>query len=242
MKDRRLLAQDLEKSFAGRKVVDGLSIQVQSGQIVGLLGPNGAGKTTTFYMVAGLLRPDKGAIFLDERELTRLDLSERAHRGISYLPQERSLFQGLSVKQNLLAVLEFQNLTRQEQLRRADILLDEFSLNYLADDCAGGLSGGEARRLEIARALAIDPVFMLLDEPFAGIDPITVTTIQNLVLRLRAKGIGILISDHNVRETLKICDRAYILNQGQILEAGHPEDLYQSARVRAVYLGENFRI
>ncbi len=242
MKAKRLAAQRLEKTFNARKVVDGLSIHVDSGEIVGLLGPNGAGKTTTFYMVVGLLKPDKGTVFLDENELTKLSLSARARAGISYLPQERSLFQGLTVGQNLLAVLEFQDITRQEQIKRRDELIVQFNLDHVASNLASSLSGGEARRLEIARALAIQPMFMLLDEPFAGIDPITVTSIQDIIKRLRAQGIGILISDHNVRETLRICDRAYILNQGKLLEAGDPERLSQSPLVRAVYLGDNFRL
>ena len=240
--NRRLAAQHIEKTFNRRKVVNGLSIYVESGETVGLLGPNGAGKTTTFYMIVGLLKPDNGKIFLDNTDLTGMSLSGRARAGISYLPQERSVFQGLSVEQNFLAVLELHDLTKAEQTARRDQLLDEFSLRHVAGNPAYSLSGGEARRLEIARALAIEPSFMLMDEPFAGIDPITVLTIQNIIEKLKQNGMGILISDHNVRETLRICDRAYILNQGQILESGDPQKISESPEVRAAYLGKDFRM
>ena len=239
---KRLAAQRIEKTFGNRKVVDGLSIYVESGETVGLLGPNGAGKTTTFYMIVGLLKPDSGKIFLDETDLTGMTLSNRARAGISYLPQDRSVFQGLTVEQNLLAVLELHNLTKAEQAARRDQLLDEFGLRRVAGNPGYSLSGGEARRLEIARALAIEPAFMLMDEPFAGIDPLTVLAIQEIIGKLRKNGIGILISDHNVRETLRICDRAYILNDGQILESGDPQQISESPEVKTAYLGEDFRL
>ncbi len=242
MKAGTLKAVRLQKSFDGRTVVDRLSIYLEGGRVVGLLGPNGAGKTTAFYMMAGLLRPDRGTIFADQKDITLLGLSGRARLGIAYLPQERSVFQGLSVEQNLLAVLEFQDISGQEQAERKDMLLEEFSLGHLTKNPAGTLSGGEARRLEIARALAIDPSFLLMDEPFAGIDPITVLSIQEIIKRLRDQGIGILISDHNVRETLEICDRAYILNRGRVLASGDPLSISQDPEVRNVYLGEDFRL
>jgi len=239
---RTLTGMDLEKSFGSRKIVDRISMTIEPGETVGLLGPNGAGKTTTFYMMAGIIRPDRGRILIGENDITRMDLASRARAGLSYLPQERSAFQGLTTEQNIMAVLEFQDITRDEQKELVHHLLREFSLEHLAGTRACALSGGEARRLEIARALAIQPEFLLMDEPFTGLDPLAVETIQGIVARLRRNSIGILISDHNVRETLKICDRAYILSQGKILESGPPARIAESQQVRAAYLGEDFRL
>jgi len=242
MSRKTLSAIDLEKSFKGKTVVKGLSLNVQSAEIVGLLGPNGAGKTTTFYMMAGIFKPDRGKVLVDTLDITSMNLSQRARAGLSYLPQERSVFQGLSVEQNLLGVLEFQDISRQERLERKDRLLEEFNLQHVSRNRARSLSGGEARRLEIARALAIEPDFLLMDEPFAGIDPITVTTIQDIIIGLKARGMAILISDHNVRETMRICDRAFILSKGGILASGTPDEIAANPEVRTVYLGEGFSL
>lgn len=238
----RLSARNLVKIYRGRKVVRDVSLDIRQGEIVGLLGPNGAGKTTTFYMVVGLTRPDAGSVLLGREEITDLPMYLRAQRGLSYLAQEPSIFRKLTVKQNLLAVLETMNIPSAERERRAGRLLEEFGLDHLARHRAYSLSGGERRRVEIARALAINPAFILLDEPFAGIDPIAVLDIQRIVSSLRSRGIGILITDHNVRETLKITDRAYIIKEGEIFRHGPPETLSTDAEVRRIYLGEEFNL
>jgi lipopolysaccharide export system ATP-binding protein len=238
----RLRAEGLSKRFRGRPVLNGVTVEVAAGEVVGLLGPNGAGKTTTFFCVVGLLRPDAGAVLLDGEDVTRQPMYQRARRGISYLPQEPSVFRKLTVEQNLLAILEMLPLSRQARSERLASLLEELSIAHLAKHPAYTLSGGERRRVEITRALVTAPTFMLLDEPFAGIDPIAVLDIQSIVTHLRERGIGILITDHNVRETLGICDRAYILNDGVILEEGTPEVIAASRRARELYLGERFSL
>jgi len=239
---RVLRAQDLTKSYGGRTVVRGVSIEVHSGEVVGLLGPNGAGKTTTFYMIVGLTRPNGGRVFLGGEDVTELPMYQRARAGISYLPQEASVFRKLTVEDNILAILETLEITPAEREERLGSLLEELSIAHLRKNKAHSLSGGERRRLEITRALVISPQFMLLDEPFAGIDPLAVLDIQNIVGQLRGRGIGILITDHNVRETLGICDRAYILNDGVILEEGNPAEIAASKKAREIYLGEKFRL
>jgi lipopolysaccharide export system ATP-binding protein len=239
---RRLGARDLRKVYRGRAVVDGVSIEVHGGEVVGLLGPNGAGKTTTFYMVVGLTPPDAGEVFLGDEEITALPMYQRAQRGISYLPQEPSIFRRLSVADNLRAIFETLDLSHAEQERRIDRLIEEFKLQRVRDSKGYTLSGGERRRVEIARALAISPSFILLDEPFAGIDPIAVLDIQGIIGHLKQMGIGVLITDHNVRETLRITDRAYIINNGGILRAGSPWELSNDPQVRKIYLGEEFRL
>lgn len=228
------------KRYRRRTVVNEVSFEVSQGEIVGLLGPNGAGKTTSFYQVVGLVKPDSGEVFLDDLNITKLPMYKRARMGIGYLPQEASIFRKLSVEDNLTAVLQMTNLTKAEQLARRDSLLDEFHLNHVRKSPGDVLSGGERRRTEIARALAVDPKFILLDEPFAGIDPIAVEDIQTIVARLKYKNIGILITDHNVQETLSITDRAYLLFEGRILKAGTAEELAADEQVRKVYLGQNF--
>ena len=235
-----LAAQKLTKSFRKKKVVNGVSIDVKAGEIVGLLGPNGAGKTTTFSMIVGITRPDSGQIFLDGKEITDLPMYKRARRGLSYLPQETSVFRKLTVAENIEIVLESLPLSREEKENRRDTLLKELGVQHLADRRAIVLSGGERRRVEICRARVMDPAFMLLDEPFAGIDPIAVTDIQNVIRELKEQGIGILITDHNVRETLGICDKAYILDKGLVLEVGDRETIASSKRAREIYLGEKF--
>jgi lipopolysaccharide export system ATP-binding protein len=237
-----LRCEALEKSYRGRKVVGGVGLHVSQGEIIGLLGPNGAGKTTTFYMVVGLERPDRGHVYFNDEVITTLPMHRRARKGVSYLPQEPSVFRKLSVRDNILAVLEASKVPRGEQRSRADELLAEFGIARLAESMAYSLSGGERRRLEICRSLALNPLFMLLDEPFAGIDPIAVSEIQKLIQGLRERGIGILISDHNVRETLRVCDRAYVMNMGEVLEEGTPEVIAKSERAREVYLGSGFRL
>jgi lipopolysaccharide export system ATP-binding protein len=239
---RTLKAESLSKSYKGRKVVDGVSFTMTNRDIVGLLGPNGAGKTTTFYMVVGLAKADEGSVRLDDVDITDMPMYKRAKTGIGYLPQEPSIFRKLTVYENVLAILETLSYTRHEREKRARELLDEFGILHLSDRIALSLSGGERRRLEIARSLCSHPSFILLDEPFAGIDPIAVTDIQDLVLRLRDRGIGILITDHNVRDTLKITDRAYILNEGKIIEEGTSETIAQSEQARNIYLGRNFSL
>jgi lipopolysaccharide export system ATP-binding protein len=239
---RKLSAQGLEKSYKGRTVVCGISLEVNSGEVIGLLGANGAGKTTTFYMVVGLIQPDKGRVFLDDQDLTGLPIYSRAKAGISYLPQEKSVFQGLSVEDNLMAILETVDIRQTERKERQEQLLTDFGLTHVARSMSYSLSGGEQRRLEFARALVIEPAFILMDEPFAGVDPIAVLNIQNIIGQLKEKGIGVLISDHNVRETLGICDKAYILNHGEILEFGEPELIAASPRAREIYLGEKFEL
>lgn len=237
-----LRAGGLVKSFRGRKVVKGVTIEVRAGEVVGLLGPNGAGKTTIFDMMVGLCQPDEGDIALNGESVTELPMYKRARRGIGYLPQESSVFRRLSVEHNVLAILEMLGYAREERARRVDALLKELDLIHIRESMAYALSGGERRRLEITRALATTPSFMLLDEPFAGIDPIAVADIQQIITRLKNKGIGILITDHNVQETLSIVDRAYIINEGLILEAGPPEAIVKSETARAVYLGERFKL
>ena len=237
-----LRADSLRKSYRSRAVVDGVSLEVASGEVVGLLGPNGAGKTTCFYMIVGQLPADAGRIRLDERELTPLPIHRRARLGISYLPQENSVFRKLSVEENVQAVLELQGLKPGEIEPRLGELLAELNIAHLRKHTALSLSGGERRRLEIARALGTRPAFILLDEPFAGVDPIAVLDIQRIIRFLKERGIGVLITDHNVRETLGICDRAYIINEGAVLASGRPEEIVGNDNVRRVYLGENFRM
>ena len=237
-----LRATGLVKSFRARKVVKGVSIEVLAGEVVGLLGPNGAGKTTIFDMIVGLGQPDEGTISLGDEVITDLPMYRRARKGIGYLPQESSVFRRLSVEDNILAILEMLDYSRSERRDRVDALLKELDLIHIRTSMAYALSGGERRRLEITRALATNPSFMLLDEPFAGIDPIAVADIQQIITRLKEKGIGILITDHNVQETLSITDRAYIINEGLILEAGSPEYIVKSERARAIYLGDRFKL
>jgi lipopolysaccharide export system ATP-binding protein len=232
----------LTKSYSGRTVVRGISIDVSSGEIVGLLGPNGAGKTTTFYMTVGLTAPDSGRVILDDQDVTDDPMYVRARKGIAYLPQEPSIFRGLTVEQNILAILETMKLSRAERKRRLAELLAELNLTPLAKAPAYTLSGGERRRAEITRALVIAPRFILLDEPFAGIDPIAVTEIQKIIFHLKERGIGVLITDHNVRETLRITDRAYIVHDGVIFRSGTPESLAADEDVRGIYLGDAFRL
>ncbi|MEY3506883.1 MAG: hypothetical protein RIR44_115 [Bacteroidota bacterium] len=232
----------LQKSYKGRTVVNNVSVTVKQGEIVGLLGPNGAGKTTTFYMVVGLIKPDEGAVFLNEEDITKLPMYKRAQMGIGYLPQEASVFRSLSVEDNILAVLEMTTLSKEERLLKLESLLDEFNLQLVRKNNGDSLSGGERRRTEIARALAVDPKFILLDEPFAGVDPIAVEDIQTVVAKLKTKNIGILITDHNVNETLSICDRAYLLIEGKIFKHGTAEELADDEDVRRLYLGTNFTL
>jgi len=239
---RTLKATDLRKSYAGREVVAGVDLEVSSGEVIGLLGPNGAGKTTSFYMVVGLATPDQGRIFLDQTELTAMPMYQRARSGISYLPQEPSVFRKLTVAENLLAIIETLRLTRAEQQQRLEQLLADLNIAHIRESKGFALSGGERRRVEIARSLVLKPAFLLLDEPFAGIDPIAVIDIQNIISDLKARGIGILISDHNVRETLGVCDRGYILNQGRVLEYGTPEQIAASPVAREIYLGDKFKL
>jgi len=237
-----LRTEALTKSYGGRTVVRGVSVEVHSGEVVGLLGPNGAGKTTTFYMTVGLTAPDSGRVLLDGADVTDDPMYIRARKGIGYLPQEPSVFRGLTVGQNILAILETLNLTAAERRARLRDLLAELNLTPLADSPAYTLSGGERRRVEITRALVISPRFILLDEPFAGIDPIAVADIQDIVSHLSDRGIGVLITDHNVRETLRITDRAYIVNEGTIFRSGTPDTLAEDEEVRRVYLGSDFRL
>ena len=237
-----LRAENLKKNYQTRKVVTDVSFSVRSGEIVGLLGPNGAGKTTCFYMVVGLVPLNGGEIFLDEHNLSQLPIHQRARLGLSYLPQEASIFRRLSVEENILAVLELQNLEKEVIQRYLDELLHDLHISHLRDSLGMSLSGGERRRVEIARALASRPRFILLDEPFAGVDPIAVMDIQRIISFLKSRGIGVLITDHNVRETLGICDRAYIISSGTVLASGAPTEIVTDERVREVYLGENFRL
>ena len=237
-----LRAENLAKRYKSRLVVNDASIEVASGEVVGLLGPNGAGKTTCFYMMVGLIATDSGRITLDDADLTHLPVYRRARLGLSYLPQEPSIFRRMSVAENIAAMLELKDLEDAEAESRLEILLEDLHLTHLRDAGAASLSGGERRRLEIARALATSPRFVLLDEPFAGIDPISVIDIQKIVRFLTDRGIGVLITDHNVRETLDICDRAYILNQGEVLASGTPDEIIYNESVRQVYLGEHFRL
>lgn len=237
-----LKCEDLTKTFHRRKVVDRFSLEAWGGEVVGLLGPNGAGKTTIFYMIVGLYRPNGGKIFLNGEELTGLPMYVRARKGIGYLPQEPSVFRKLTVEENLMAILETLSLSKEERKTRLEQLLNELGLSSLRRQKAFSLSGGERRRVEITRALVLSPMFILLDEPFAGIDPIAVTDIQGIIRQLKSKGIGIIITDHNVRETLGVCDRAYIINEGRLLESGRPEEIAQSPKARKIYLGERFKL
>lgn len=237
-----LRAEHLIKKYKSRKVVNDISVSVNQGEIVGLLGPNGAGKTTSFYMIVGLIKPNSGNIFLDKEDITSLAMYRRAKKGIGYLAQEASVFRKLSVEDNILAVLEMTKLSKAEQRDKMESLLEEFSLTHVRKNLGMVLSGGERRRTEIARALAVDPKFVLLDEPFAGVDPIAVEEIQSIVAQLKEKNIGILITDHNVDETLSITDRAYLMFEGNLLKAGTPEELAADEQVRRVYLGKNFEL
>lgn len=239
---RTMSTHNLVKTYRRKAVVRKVSIQIQSGEIVGLLGPNGAGKTTTFYMMVGLTRPASGTVMLDDEDITDWPMYRRARRGINYLPQEPSIFRKLTVKENILAILETLHISERERRERLEKLLNELKIMHLAKNKAYSLSGGERRRVEITRALVTSPSFILLDEPFAGIDPLAVADIQNIIRQLKARNIGVLISDHNVRETLGVCDRAYILSEGVILEEGAPETIANSERARTVYLGEGFRL
>ena len=238
----KLYTNNIQKSYKGKKVVNGVSIEVKQGEIVGLLGPNGAGKTTSFYMIVGLVRPDIGKVYLDDAEITKLPMYKRAQMGLGYLPQEISVFRKLSVEDNIMAILEMTNKSPSERKERLEELLEEFNLNDFRKTLGNRLSGGEKRRTEIARALATDPKFVLLDEPFAGVDPIAVEDIQSIVSDLKKKNIGILITDHNVQETLSITDRTYLLFEGSILKSGTAEDLASDEQVRRVYLGRNFEL
>ncbi|MBK6276520.1 MAG: LPS export ABC transporter ATP-binding protein [Saprospirales bacterium] len=237
-----LRSENLVKIYGGRKVVDNVTIEVNQGEIVGLLGPNGAGKTTSFYITVGLVTPDQGKVFLDDKNISNVAMYKRAKLGIGYLPQENSVFRTLSVEDNIRAILEFTDLKRSQQKEKLEVLLDEFGLTHVRKTKGKLLSGGERRRTEIARALASDPKFILLDEPFAGIDPIAVEDIQQIVEKLKFKNIGILITDHNVQETLSITDRAYLLFEGKILKQGTAEELASDEQVRKVYLGQNFEL
>lgn len=238
----KLHTSGLVKHYGKRTVVKGVSVEVNQGEIVGLLGPNGAGKTTTFYMIVGLIKPNEGRIFLDDADITREPIYKRARRGIGYLAQEESIFQKLTVQDNIKAILEMTKLSKGEQLRKTSQLLDEFGLTHIRKNKGYQLSGGERRRTEIARALAIDPKFILLDEPFAGVDPIAVEDIQTIVRHLKDRNIGVLITDHNVHETLSITDRSYLLFEGDILKSGNAEELAADEQVRRLYLGENFEL
>jgi lipopolysaccharide export system ATP-binding protein len=237
-----LQTKGLKKSYNGREVVSNISLDIKSGEIVGLLGPNGAGKTTTFYMILGLIKPDAGTIFLDEENLNNSPFYKRAQMGIGYLPQEPSIFRKLSVEDNIRAVLEITSPRKKGNQRRVEDILEEFKLSHLAKKQGYQLSGGERRKVEIARAIAVDPIFILLDEPFSGIDPISVMELKKTIEQLRQKGIGLIITDHNVRETLSITDRAYIINNGQIFAHGVPLELVSDPRVRKTYLGEDFTL
>ena len=238
-----LAAESLYKSYKKRSILRGISLEVNSAEVVGLLGPNGAGKTTCFYMVVGLVSIDQGRITLDGKDLTKLSMHQRARHGVGYLAQEASVFRKLSVEDNILAILQTRKgMSRKDQRAKMESLLEEFQITHIRDSLGISLSGGERRRVEIARALATDPAFILLDEPFAGVDPISVIEIQKIVTQLKQRGIGVLITDHNVRETLGICDRAYILGNGSILTQGTPEEVLQNKQTREIYLGEDFKL
>ena len=235
-----LKIRNLVKSYHSRKVVNRVTLEIKQGEIIGLLGPNGAGKTTTFYMVVGLTKPDDGRVFLNDEDITNFPMHKRAIKGVSYLPQEPSVFRKLTVEENLLAVLESQKLSTFDRKKMARSLLRELNILHIKDSMAYSLSGGERRRVEISRALATSPIFVLLDEPFAGIDPIAVADIQSIVSQLKNRGIGVLITDHNVRETLSITDRAYIINEGEIISSGSPHQIVQDEKVKQIYLGDQF--
>ncbi len=238
----KLLGMDLLKKYGKKTVVKGINIEVNQGEVVGLLGPNGAGKTTTFYMLVGIISPDEGRVFLEDLDITEWPLYKRAREGISFLPQETSIFSKLTVKENLMIILEYTRLTKKEQQKRADYLLEELGIKHLSDQKAMFLSGGEKRRLEIARSLIHDPKFILLDEPFAGIDPLAVDDIQNIIKSLRSKNIGILISDHNVRDTMTICDKIYLIYDGKVLLKGTPQEITNNPKAKRLYLGEDFTL
>jgi len=238
----KLRAEEITKSYRGRKVVKGISLEVNQGEIVGLLGPNGAGKTTSFYMIVGLIKPNSGHIYLDDKDITTFPMYRRAQHGIGYLAQEASVFRKMSVEDNILSVLELTSWSKQEQLAKMEALIEEFGLGHIRKNRGDLLSGGERRRTEIARALATDPKFILLDEPFAGVDPVAVEDIQKIIDQLRSKNIGILITDHNVQETLAITERSYLMFEGGILKSGTPEELAQDEMVRKGYLGQNFEL
>ncbi|RXG12349.1 lipopolysaccharide export system ATP-binding protein [Leeuwenhoekiella aestuarii] len=238
----KLRAENLMKSYKGRKVVKGITVEVEQGEIVGLLGPNGAGKTTSFYMIVGLIKPNGGTIYLDNKDITKYPMYKRAQNGIGYLAQEASVFRKLSIEENILSVLQMTKLSKKEQLAKMEELIDEFSLGHIRKSRGDLLSGGERRRTEIARALATNPNFILLDEPFAGVDPVAVEDIQRIVAQLKQKNIGILITDHNVQETLAITDHTYLMFEGSILKHGIPEELAADEMVRKVYLGQNFEL
>lgn len=238
----KLRADNLIKAYKGRKVVKGISVEVNQGEIVGLLGPNGAGKTTSFYMIVGLVKPNGGHIYLDQKDITKYPMYKRAQHGIGYLAQEASVFRKLSIEDNIMSVLELTDLNKQQREEKMESLIDEFGLNHIRTNRGDLLSGGERRRTEIARALATDPSFILLDEPFAGVDPVAVEDIQRIVAQLKNKNIGILITDHNVQETLAITDRTYLMFEGSILKHGIPEELADDEMVRKVYLGQNFEL
>jgi lipopolysaccharide export system ATP-binding protein len=236
-----LTVKNLEKSFKTRRVVKNVSLELKSGEVIGLLGPNGAGKTTSFYMIVGLIQSNGGSVYLNDKNITNLPMHMRARLGIGYLPQECSIFRKLTVAQNIMAILQLrQDLTKEQRQEQLENLMNEFHIHHLRDSISMSLSGGEKRRVEIARALAMNPNFMLLDEPFAGIDPISVIDIKRIIHHLCSRGLGILITDHNVRETLTICQKAYIVNQGEIIASGHPEDILKNELVREVYLGDEF--
>jgi lipopolysaccharide export system ATP-binding protein len=239
----RLSAMHLAKAYKGRQVVEDVSLAIDSGQIVGLLGPNGAGKTTCFYMIVGIVPQDKGRILIDDQDITRLPMHGRASKGIGYLPQEASIFRKLTVRENILAILETRKgLNKAQRIAKVDELLAEFHVGHIANSLGMSLSGGERRRVEIARALATDPSFILLDEPFAGVDPISVNDIKQIITHLKNRGIGVLITDHNVRETLDICEKAYIVSEGHIIAEGPPDQIINHAKVREVYLGQQFHL
>lgn len=238
-----LKALNLAKSYKNRRVVEDVSLSIESGQIVGLLGPNGAGKTTCFYMIVGLVPQDKGSVFINEQDITTLPMHARARQGLGYLPQEASIFRKLSVSDNIMAILETRkNLSKSQRNEKLGVLLSEFHIEHIKDSLGMSLSGGERRRVEIARALATDPSFILLDEPFAGVDPISVNDIKSIINQLKDRGLGVLITDHNVRETLDICERAYIVGQGHIIAEGTPNDILKNEQVREVYLGHQFHL
>ncbi|MFY9398541.1 MAG: LPS export ABC transporter ATP-binding protein [Desulfomonilia bacterium] len=242
MAEVKLMAQRLEKSFGKAHIIKGLDLECARGEIIGLLGPNGAGKTTTFYMIVGLIHPDKGRIMLGDADITSLDLSGRSRMGIGYLPQEPSVFRGLSVQDNIAVPLQAKGLKGRELMERRDAILSMFGLEHVRTHKGVSLSGGERRRVEIARAMALEPLFLLLDEPFAGIDPITVKDIQDMIVSLKKTGIGVIITDHNVKETLKICDRAYIIHQGLVIEEGTPQHVVENDRVKQIYVGRDFSL